>query len=110
MERIREIERKLMRLDIERPHHAESADRQQYLSDFVNFQRMLARCDCGKLIEDLNAITPHEAMSSSARLAFLVSPDNRYKRILVSKKTSATLMGFQPIELEVGRQTIPVLP
>jgi hypothetical protein len=55
-------------------------------------------------------MTPHEAMSSSARRAFLVSADNRYKRILVSKKTSATLMCFQAIKLEVGRQTIPVLP
>src|SRR6266851_7356930 len=54
-------------------------------------------------------MTPRAAMSSSARLAFLVSPDKRYKRILVSKKTSATLMCFQPVKLEIGRQTASVL-
>jgi hypothetical protein len=54
----RQIKRQLMRLDIDWPHSAKSPNGRQYLSDLVEFQRMLAQRDCDKLVEDLNADDP----------------------------------------------------
>jgi hypothetical protein len=43
-------------------------------------------------------------------LAFVGSAENRYRMTLVSKNASAPLIGFEPVELEIRRQSAAIFP
>src|SRR5487761_199245 len=55
-------------------------------------------------------MTPDSASSVSTRSAFSLSEESRYNSTLVSKNGSASLIGLQPVELEIPGQSAPVLP
>lgn len=102
-----DVQSEFLRRDVLREDETSRADRVKRLSYSSPALRRATEAD--SFSTWMLTILPRPGRDSACS-ALSVSSENTWRRTLLSKKTPATLIGFEPIKLEVCRQSSAELP